>query len=142
MIKLCPKCGSGKIGTEVKAGVEVPDPKPAQCWDCGWLGTEANLIVAPDSAVERHVGVDWGVEGEDYTAVVALEVSKEYLRQLAKNAAQPIGLSIISVGLIGRQQQQEYLPRLLRAACLGAHKGTLEELENIQKEVADDKQPS
>jgi len=129
-VYLCPECGSGKVVTK-----ETLERSAAFCQECHWEGEAKDLVRLPSEAVVRHVG-DGGLVGVDYETVIAMEVSKEYLQRLSQNAATPIGLAILDSGLISRSDTKT-LTRLLRAACLGAHRATLEELEKIQQEHAD-----
>lgn len=63
------------------------------------------------------------------------------MKLLYQGASQPIGQCILQAGLVGRQDHKT-LARLLRAACRGAHRATLEEAEAIAKEHKDRRQLS
>lgn len=130
---LCPKCGSGK--TEL--GDLVGDDMKATCTNCGWEGTHKDLISAED-AKEANLGE---LTQPDQALGIAEEVSKAYMNLLAQHAGQPIGLAMVSAGIVGLKDGKR-LARLIRAACLGAHKATLEEVEDIQKEIQSGQQPT
>lgn len=126
MTKLCPRCGSGKtrdLNSET-VGLEM-DPE-VECMSCGWYGKYKELLVALPTKQE----------GIDPNFTVAESVAKEYLRELAKEAASHLGMAMVKSGLVGMQDKLS-LSRLIKAACLGAHRATLEEIEKIQKELRD-----
>ena len=75
----------------------------------------------------------------DLALGIAQEVSKAYIILISKMVAQPLGLAMIQSGIIGKEQPKELL-RLIRSACLAAHKATLEEIETMQKEIRDARQ--
>lgn len=122
---LCPKCGSGKV--EVKSS--SLGPRVVRCQSCEWSGFEKDLV-AYDLDKARQ-GLDSGLS--DAGTAIAMAVSADYMNRLAQFAAQPIGLAMVESGLISKNDTK-VLARLLRAACLGAHKATLDELEQIQRE--------
>ena len=93
---------------------------------CGWSGHADELLVC-------NVPPATGLTPTEMA--VAQAVSDMYLQRLATNAAQAIGLSMIEAGVIGRFEQKE-LGRLIRAAVLGAHRATLAEVDEMQKEIA------
>jgi hypothetical protein len=96
----------------------------ARCLSCGWYGERRELLLAGLGKV-----VDSALE-------IAHEVSKTYLQLIGQSVVLPLGKAMLQAGIVGVQQKQE-LARLLRAACLAAHKATLEEVEKIQKELQD-----
>jgi hypothetical protein len=93
------------------------------CSSCGWRGEYKDLVTAEAPDIEPDK--------------VAEEVSMEYLRLLSKYTGRPMGLSMVQAGIVGAKEPR-YLSRLIRAACLGAHRATLEEVEKIQKELSDE----
>jgi len=121
--EVCPKCGSGKVelGTRGHYGRQM---NLARCLSCGWYGERRELLLAGLGKV-----VDSALE-------IAHEVSKTYLQLIGQSVVLPLGKAMLQAGIVGVQQKQE-LARLLRAACLAAHKATLEEVEKIQKELQD-----
>lgn len=119
-LRLCPNCGSGKV-TEITTS-ELMDGL-MDCTSCGWRGKATELMAAIQP---RRPGLDPQLQ-------VAEEISKLYLQLLAKEAGKPIGLAMVAAGVIG-VKDADNLGRLIRAACLGAHRATLEEIEVIQKE--------
>lgn len=130
---LCPKCGSGK--TEL--GDLVGDDMKATCTNCGWEGTHKELLnAAPEK--EQAPGT---IIQPDQALGIAEEVAKAYMNLLAKHAGQSIGLAMVQAGVVGLKDSKR-LARLIRAACLGAHKATLDEVEEIQKEVQSGQQPT
>jgi hypothetical protein len=118
---VCPECASGKV-------VIDEDSNKADCQDCGWVGVPKNLISVPMPLSGESLAID-----PDRALEIARKMSERYMELLYKVAAKPIGNCIFNVGLVGRKDT-EGLTRLLRAACKGAHKATLEEAENISKE--------
>lgn len=133
VLNVCPECGSGKIKY---AGELISADMAVSCLSCGWRGTHGALMaVAADEAkvMEKSQEI-FGTP--DLALGIAQEVSRAYLVLLSKMAAQPIGLAMIEAGVIGKEQPKE-LTRLIRSACLAAHKATLEEIETIQKELQD-----
>lgn len=129
---LCPECGSGK--TEL--GELVGDDMKATCTNCGWEGTHKDLVsAAPEEPAPGTIVQPDQAQG------IAEEVAKVYMNLLAQHAGQPIGLAMVQAGLVGLKDGKR-LARLIRAACLGAHKATLEEVENIQEEIQSGRQPT
>lgn len=121
---ICPKCGSGKVRIQM---VDSDDAR-AECTNCDWVGTrkDAVSVELPKNPFSLDVDQDRALE-------IAKQISIEFLHQLYQHASQPIGLALILSGMVGRKDTQG-LTRLLRAACLGAHKAALEEAEAIGKE--------
>lgn len=129
---LCPKCGSGKVQTSghlLEGAVH-----DAECSECGWRGKDNELVTYDLDKVRQ--GLDSGLS--DAGTAIAMAVSADYMNKLAQFAAQPIGLAMVESGLISKNDTK-VLARLLRAACLGAHKATLDELEQIQREHQNDR---
>ena len=122
--KLCPKCGSGKIKNDSMAIIEHPD-EDVSCLSCGWSGQKQELMAA--LPVKPAAGID-----PNFT--VAEEVAKTYLSEIAKSCGQPLGIAMVLSGLVGTKDKMG-LSRLIRAACLGAHRATLDEIEKMQKEL-------
>jgi hypothetical protein len=132
--RICPSCSSGKIDVE---GDIVSDLSAASCQACGWSGkvSELMLTAADDTKFE-------GLELSGDTALkIAQDVSKQYMVLLAKHAGQAVGLAMVEAGVVG-QQDPKSLGRLIRAACQGAHKATLVEVEAMQKEIQDERRTS
>lgn len=133
ILSVCPECGSGKI----KYSSEVISADVAvACLACGWEGAHGDLMaMAADEAkvMEKSTEI-FGTP--DLALGIAQEVSKAYLILISKMVAQPLGLAMIQAGVIGKEQPKE-LTRLIRSACLAAHKATLEEIETMQKEIRD-----
>lgn len=121
-IRLCPSCGSGKV-TEISTDSLQLDPD-AECTSCGWKGQSHELMSALQP---RQQGIDPQLR-------VAEEISRVYLQLLAKEAGKPIGLAMVNAGVIGVKDTSN-LGRLIRAACMGAHRATLEEIDKIQEEL-------
>ena len=118
-LQVCPKCAGAKLTTIDLVASDVL----VSCKSCGWRGKYKDLVTAEVKDMEPEK--------------VAEDVSKEYLRLLAKYNGRPMGLSMIQAGIVGAKDPK-YLSRLIRAACLGAHKATLDEIEKIQKELSDE----
>jgi hypothetical protein len=133
-LQLCPECGSGKI----EMGSLVGEDLEATCQNCGWKGPHRDLIAAParEEDLGRQSNIIYGTT--DFTLGIAEEVSKAYMNLIAQHVARGLGLAMIESGLVGRQQPKE-LTRLIRAASLGAHAATLKEIEEIQKELQDER---
>lgn len=70
---------------------------------------------------------------QDRALEIAKQMSRQYMELLFRGASETIGQCILQAGLVGKRDTKS-LARLLRAACLGAHKATLDEAENIAKE--------
>lgn len=111
---LCPVCASGKVRAKSIIGGQM------ECTDCGWLGKDTDLVIRPTDTAE--------------TSLVAEAVVREYMLCLSKYASVPIGQAMLDAGLVGRKDSK-LMARLLRAAVSGAHRATLEEIEQIQKEI-------
>jgi hypothetical protein len=118
--RLCPECGSGKISVATLLVESVA--QEARCQNCGWHGKESELVA-----------VNLNLPSE----ALVLQVAQSFLLQLSKLAAQPLGLAMVESGLVGVKDSKS-IARLVRAACLGAHRATLEEIELMQKEPNND----
>ena len=70
---------------------------------------------------------------QDEALEMAQEMSRNYMRMLYQSVSQQIGFCIMQTGLVGRQDTKG-MTRLIRAACMGAHRATLEEADKIAKE--------
>lgn len=64
---------------------------------------------------------------------IARHMSEQYMQLLYQGASQSIGQCILQAGLVGKRDTK-HLARMIRAACRGAHKATLDEAEAISKE--------
>jgi len=132
VMQVCPECGSGKL----EMGAVVSSDMAVKCLSCGWTGVHGDLMTTMADASKMMEKSQEVIGSPDLALGIAQEVAKVYLLLLSKMAAQPIGLAMIQAGIIGKEQPKE-LTRLIRAACLAAHKATLEEVELIQKELQD-----
>jgi hypothetical protein len=101
----------------------------ATCNDCGWQGKETDLIKAPIPVQ----GISLDFTNPDVTLEVAKQISQHLMELIYQIASKPVGEAILRAGLVGRQDSRN-LARLLRAGCLAAHKGILEEADVISKE--------
>ncbi|MHC4507734.1 MAG: hypothetical protein ACYTAO_02085 [Planctomycetota bacterium] len=70
---------------------------------------------------------------QDRALEIAKHMSEQYMKLLYQGASQVIGQCILQAGLVGKQDSKS-LARMLRAACRGAHKATLDEAEAIANE--------
>jgi len=104
----------------------------AVCLACGWKGTSRELMVAkpqaPDSQIVEVLGTT------DMALGIAQEVAKNYLLVLSEEASGAIGRAMVRSGVVGGKEDPKDLGRIIRAATLAAHKATLTEIEDIQKE--------
>lgn len=107
-----------------------------ECMDCSWKGNEQQLIAVPLPQNPLSLELD-----QDRALEIARHMAKQYMQLLYAGASQPIGQCILQAGLVGKQDSKN-LARLLRAACLGAFKATLNEAEAIAKEHKEKRQPS
>jgi len=96
------------------------------CKSCAWNGAESDLV-------EATIKPPPGLVGEDALRI-AQAVSEGLLHKLHAQAAAPIMRAIVSAGIVGPLDSSKVLTRVLRAAVIGAHKATLEEVEKIQTE--------
>lgn len=128
-VDLCPECGSGKVEHKGPAGSIITSDTQAVCNNCGWEGSFSDLV---SSVVEDEGGLT-----ADQTLQIAESISQEYLRKISQYAAQQIGIAMVESGIVGTRNVDR-LTKLIRAACIGAHKATLEEIERMQKEARSD----
>ena len=119
-IRLCPVCGSGKVQELELSADSLQDGTNARCVSCMWHGKLTETVSKP-----MELG-----QAEDIAAAVAAE----YLRSLAVYAGVHIGRAMVAVGLVTTSEKQS-LTRLIKAAVMGAHKATLDEIEKIQQEI-------
>lgn len=125
MTAVCPQCASAKVDGGY---VEIHNVLAhVDCLNCGWSGTREELLTINESEVPASI---------QQALDTAADVSSTYLRKLAESAAQPIGLAMVGAGVVGAKDTQS-LTRLIKAACQGAHRATLDEIELIQKEYQD-----
>ena len=129
---LCPECGSGKI----ELGDLVGDDMTATCTNCSWTGPHRELLSASPEEVAPS-----GIIEPDMALAIAEDVAKAYMILLAKHAGQPIGLAMVQAGVIGAKDPQ-VMGRLIRAACQGAYKATLDEVDQMQKEMQSAERPA
>lgn|GEM_PF-5522466 len=71
---------------------------------------------------------------EDRALDIARQMSEQYMKLLYANASKIIGTCILQAGLVGMRDHRN-LARMMRAACKGAHRATLEEAESIASEA-------
>lgn len=99
------------------------------CKDCGWLGQESALINAPIPTQ----GVQLDFSNSDVALEVAKQISRHLMELIYALAAKAVGEAVLQSGLVGRTDSKN-LTRLMRAGCLAAHKGILDEADAISKE--------
>lgn len=118
-VLVCPKCASSKIdfGELIGGGVNVG------CSNCGWVGKRRDMLQSGTAASPLEI---------------AEKISLEYMRLLAKYTANIMGRAMVQAGIVGAKDP-ERLARLIKAACHGAHRATLEEVEKMQKELLDER---
>jgi hypothetical protein len=102
--------------------------------DCGWIGQRPQLIAVPLPTNPLSLEIN-----QDKALEILKHMSEQYMKLLYQSASKAIGQSILQSGLVGRSDTKNFT-RLLRAACLGAHKATLEEAEAISKEHKEKRQ--
>ena len=104
------------------------DEARAECMDCGWVGMRKDTIAVemPSNPLSFEIDQDRALE-------IARQIAIDFMRLLYKHASTPIGLCLIESGMVGRKDTAG-LTRILRAACLGAHKAALNEAEAIASE--------
>lgn len=124
-VDLCPQCGSAKV--EVLSGSEIVGGVQVSCTNCDWTGKQSELITAMLPKDGSLVG--------DAALSVAQEVALSYLRLISKLAGAQIGLAMVESGITGRKDKYS-LTRLIRAACIGAHRATLDEIGKMQEEMS------
>lgn len=128
---MCPECASAKV----ELGDLVGEEMEATCTNCGWKGKHKELI---GTGLDEDKVQGQGIDTPTLALAIAKEVATAYMRLLAQHAGKPIGVALVQSGVVGASDPKA-LSRLIRAACLGAHKSTLEEVEKIQKEIQDAK---
>jgi len=69
----------------------------------------------------------------DVALEVAKQISSNLMEMIYKLVAKSMGEAVLQSGLVGRQDAKN-LTRLMRAGCLAAHKGVLDEADAISKE--------
>ena len=107
-----------------------------KCDECGWLGTEKQLVSVP---IPKN---PFSIEIHPDTALdAAKQISEQYFLLMSKVAGPVIGQCIVQAGLVGRKDVKN-LAKLIRAACLGAHKATLDEANKISKDYQAGNLPS
>ena len=124
--ELCPECGSAKVEVETLGVIMGTDGRAkATCDSCGWAGLGKDLIQAevPEKGMTQ-----------DAAHAIALEVAGAYQVLLSQLAAQPIGLAMLQSGMVG-VRDGKVLARLIKAATIGAHRATLDEIEKMQEEA-------
>jgi ribosomal protein S27AE len=124
--RVCPNCGSAKI-EDFHLQIETAE-KRVQCLQCGWRGKDGELLTL-DASQAAQGGIT-----TDAAMIISEKVAEDFLRFLAKDAGQQVGLAMVNSGLVGLKDAKK-LARLIRAACLGAHKGVLDEINQIQEEL-------
>jgi len=134
MTAVCPRCASAKIDSGISlnsAGDYTEGHNTSDrvvCLDCGWSGLRKELLV---------LGKPGGIVDVQQALDIAADVASAYLKGLAELAARPIGLAMVGSGVVGAKDTPS-LTRLIKAACHGAYKATLDEVEQIQKEYQDE----
>lgn len=125
-VLLCPACGSGKIGRRHSL---IPRVGEALCMSCSWEGNEKDLVSVGVGSILR------GREGlnDDAALQIVEQVTKDYLLRLGKDASKAIGLAMVQSGLLP-VNDSKLLARVIKAACIGIYRATLDEMEKIQKE--------
>ena len=83
---------------------------------------------APESQIVGVLGT------ADMALGIAQEVAKNYLLMLSEEASGAIGRAMVRAGVVGGKEDPKDLGRIIRAATMAAHKATLTEIEDIQKE--------
>jgi len=78
---------------------------------------------------------------QDRALEIAAAISKEFMEAIYLNVSPVIGKAILDADLVGVKDSNN-LTRLIRAACLAAHKGTMEEVEKITSEAISARLPS
>jgi hypothetical protein len=97
--------------------------------DCNWEGEAKDLVAVSAQAVLRD---QTDLSGDDALRIVE-KIAHDYLVRLGKDASKPMGLAMVQSGLLPLNDSK-LLARVIRAACLGAYRATLDEMEKIQKE--------
>lgn len=128
-VRICPVCASAKVDKVQLVGSD----SEVACSNCGWSGKYKEVIeagVKERQIVENIVGI-----GDESLAVkIAMEVSTTYLTLLVNYAGRHIGLALVESGVVGVKDSPS-LARLIKAACEGAHKATLDEVGKMQEDL-------
>lgn len=132
-VRVCPSCASAKID-QVKI---VGRDSDVSCSACGWAGKYRELIGAVTRPGYKAPGLSL-LDDMSEALEIAQEVALTYMRILAKDVGRPMGLAMLQAGVVGAHDT-ESMARLIKAACKGAHKATLDEIEKMQKEIQDAK---
>lgn len=122
MTTICPSCGSGKVSPH------QDNNEVHECAECGWVGQARQLVQVPLPKNPNSLEIN-----ENRALDIAREMSKKYMELLYAGASQPIGQCLLQAGMVGRRDVKN-MTRMIRAACLGAHKATLDEADAIAKE--------
>jgi hypothetical protein len=131
-IRVCPSCGSGKVDRLIKL---VGQDINVACANCGWSGQYGDLIYTAAKVGCVAPGV-YRLDDMAEALGIAQEVSLTYMRLLAKHAGRPVGKAMLQSGVVGAKDTKS-MARLIKAACEGAHRATLDEIEKIQEELRD-----
>ena len=131
--RVCPNCGSGKVDRVKLVGQDVD----VSCTNCGWSGKHGELIYTASKVGCVAPGV-YLLDDMAEALGIAQEVSLMYMQLLAKHAGRPIGKAMLQSGVVGANDTKS-MARLIKAACVGAHKATLDEIEKMQEEIQDAK---
>lgn len=118
-VTVCPSCGSGKV---------LVESSEAKCLACEWVGKSSEVLYTKVNA--KGLGAA--------SLQITEAVAHAYLLELSKRAASHVGLSMVAAGLVSAKDTTN-LTRLIRAATIGAHRATLEDIETIQKELLNDR---
>lgn len=115
-VEFCPTCGSGKVS---KVGMLGDD---FRCLQCGWTGKEREVLVTNVPADSQEV---------------ALQVAQTFLLHLSNRASIPIGMALLESGILQTEAGDKVMARVLRATVTAAFTAALNEVDLIQKEIAD-----
>jgi hypothetical protein len=135
--RVCPSCGSGKVDRVIKL---VGQDINAACANCGWSGKYGDLIYTATKVGCVAPGVNL-LDDMVEALGIAQEVSLTYMRLLAKDVGRPIGKAMLQSGVVGAKDTKS-MARLIKAACRGAHKATLDEIEKMQEELQNARRPN
>jgi predicted phosphoribosyltransferase len=132
-VRVCPLCASAKVDKVRSVGRDGD----VACSNCGWSGAHKDLI---GTVVKEHQIMEnvLHIGGGPLALEIAEEVAATYMRLLAQDVGRPLGMALVQSGVVG-VRDAESLARLIKAACRGAHKATLDEIEKMQEEIRNDK---
>lgn len=135
-VRVCPVCASAKIDKVRSVGSD----SEVACANCGWSGEYKEALEAgvKDRQILENIV---SIGGDPLAMKIAEEVATTYFVFLAQYAGRPIGLALMESGVVGREDSKS-LARLIKAACRGAHKATLDEIEKMQEELQDGQRPN